>query len=501
MAASVKKLEKSTVELRVSIPDDMFEEALNTAYLHEKGKYAVQGFRKGHAPRHMIERFYGPDVFYDAAIDIVAPKLLEQSCKENDLTLAGRPTLDVDMDEEKRIVLVFVAPVYPEVKLGKYKGLEIIKREAAVDPAQVEAEVVTMRNNRARYIEVDRAIQDGDRVILDYKGRVGDTYFEGGSAEKQTLDIGSGRFIPGFEEGMIGMKAGEDGEVAVTFPEQYHAPELAGKDAVFEVHVHEVREKELPEIDDDLAKDVSEFDTLEEWKQDIHDRILARAQQTADTNMKNEVIAAAAANAELEIPDAMVESQMDSLLQDLQTRLSYQGISLNDYCQYAGTTPQALREQMREDATRRVRNQLVLDEITKVEDIKATEEEIAEHVADLAKRYNQDPDAFAKNMTEDDRKYISEDVAIEKTLKFLLDNAKLVDEKKKAPAKKTAAKKTTKKTDEEKAPAKKTVAKKTVKAEGEKAEKKPAAKKSTAKKTDAKPAAKKTTKASKKDAE
>ncbi|MFR4008260.1 MAG: trigger factor [Christensenellales bacterium] len=304
----------------------------------------------------------------------------------------------------------------------------------------------------------NRPIQMGDRIIFDYKGKVGDTYFEGGEAKGATLDIGSGQFIPGFEEGMVGVEKEQACEIPVKFPEQYHAEELAGKDAVFEVLVHEVREKELPDVDDDLAKDASEFDTLAEWKEDIRAKLTEAAEQQAKVSLQNQALQAAAQNAKLEIPDAMVEGQMDNLLRDLAQRLMYQGLDLNEYCKYTGMTAEQLRESTRNDALRRCTNQVVLDAITKAEGFAASDEEVEAKAEEYAKRYNQDPETFKKNLTEQDRGYIAEDVAIEKTLAFLVENAKLVEKKEEAPKK--AKKATAKKAEDEEEKPKKTTAKK-----------------------------------------
>ena len=290
MASTVKKLEKSTVEIRLTVPADQFNAAMNTAYQKQRGYFSVQGFRKGKAPRRVIENFYGPDVFVEGAVDEVAPKFLEEALKEHDLELVGRPA--VSLEEAYKpgadVPLVFIVAVYPEVELGAYKGLELQKPDATVTDEMVKHELEHARQDRVRYIEVDRPIQMGDRIIFDYKGKVGDTYFEGGEAKGATLDIGSGQFIPGFEEGMVGVEKEQAREIPVKFPEQYHAEELAGKDAVFEVLVHEVREKELPDVDDDLAKDASEFDTLAEWKEDIRAKLTEAAEQQAKVSLQRQ---------------------------------------------------------------------------------------------------------------------------------------------------------------------------------------------------------------------
>lgn len=526
MASKLEKLENSTVKVQVEVPAEDFSKAIQTAYMKERGRYNIQGFRKGKAPRKMIENFYGDSIFYEGAVDELWRDALNSAVEEHKLELVGQPNLDLDgvLKEGEPVNLIFTIEVYPEVKLGKYKGVEVTQAKTEVKKEDVQAVLERERDQRVRYSEVDRPIQDGDRIVFDYKGKVGDEYFEGGTAEKATLDIGSNSFIPGFEDGMIGIESNVWREISVNFPEDYHAEDLSGKQAVFEVFVHEIREKELPEIDDDLAKDASEFDTLAEWKKDIKANLMKQAEEMAKQQMRNEAISKAAEKAKIDIPNAMIESQMDSLMQDFEQRLAYQGLNLDVYCQYAGTTKEAMREERREEAENRVRNQIVLDEITKVEEIKATPEETEERIKEYAEMYQQEPEDFKKGLDERNLRYIEEDVAITKTLDFILDNAKMVEPKpeKKAPAKKaaSAAKKTTsKKADDKaeekpkKAPAKKaTAAKKTTATKkatatkaDEKADEKP--KKAAAKKTTAaakKPAAKKTaTKkaAPKKDAE
>ena len=491
MASTMKKLEKSTVQVNVTLPAQAFSEALERAYTRERGHFAVQGFRKGRAPRKVIEAHYGKDIFFEGAVDDLAPKTLADVCEEHKLDIVGRPSVAIESASEgEDLKLIFTMAVYPEVELGAYKGIEIEKQEATVTPEMVQGELERARDVRVRYVEVDRPIAQGDRIIFDYKGKIGEDYFEGGTAEKAQLDIGSGQFIPGFEDAMVGIEAGAWREIPVQFPEEYHAEELKGQHAVFEVFVHEVREREMPEIDDDLAKDASEFDTLSEWKADIQKNLQEQAERTAKTAMQNEVIEAAAQNAKMEIPDAMIEAQMDSIVRDFATRLQYQGLKLEDYCKYAGITLQEMREQTRPDAERRVKNQIVLDEITKKEEIKATDEEVQKRIAEYAERYGQTVEEFEKNLTEQDRTYFAEDVAIEKTLEFLLENAKLAKAKK---AKKTAPKADSQQEGEEKpkkAAAKKstksTVKKAADKAEAAEGEEKP--KKAPAKKAAKKPA-------------
>ncbi len=430
MQTVMQKQEKSTVQVNAIIPADEFNQAIERAYIRERNKFTLQGFRKGRAPRKMVERVYGADTFYDGAVDDLAPGVLEKACEEHALELVGRPSLTVEHAQEgEDLKLTFTFAVYPEVKLGEYKGLSVKRVVPEITPQQILSELEKEREARARYVEVDRPIEQGDRIVLDYKGKVGDNYFEGGTAEKGQLDIGSNQFIPGFEDSMVGISKGVWRDISVTFPDDYQAEELKGKQAVFEVCVHEIREKELPEIDDDLAKDASEFDTLDEWKADIEKKMMDQAQRQAQTAMQNEVLEQTVQNATFELPDALVDSQVDNIIRDYATRLSYQGVRLEDYMGYAGVTMDQMRADVREEAARRVSNQLVLDEITKVESIVATVEEVDGRIAELAQQYEQTLEEFQKRVTEQDRHHMEEDVAIGKTLKFLLDHADLVDEK------------------------------------------------------------------------
>ena len=475
MASTVEKLENSIVKINVTIDAEDFSKAIVVAYNKHKGAYPVQGFRKGHAPRAVIERMYGKDVFYEDAVDEVWQPAFLAAIEEHKIDIVSRPSVQtVSAEDGKPLELAFFVAVYPDVELGKYKGIEITKVDASIPEEQVDAMIQAEQQRLVRYVEAERPVQTGDRITFDYKGRVGEEYFAGGEAQGAQLDIGSGQFIPGFEEGMIGFVKDQPGEITVTFPTEYHAPELAGKEAIFEVLVHEIRVPEYPDIDDDLAKDVSEFDTIQEWKASLRAMLEAEAQRSAVVQMQNEALAIIAADSKLELPGAMIEEQMDNMMDNMDGRLQQNGLSLDDYCRYMGMKKEQVRETFREEATTRLRNQLVLDEITKQEGIKATEEEIAARIEELAKGAGKTVEEYKAAMGPNAAEYIGTDIAVDKTLDFLIDNAKLVDKK---AEKKPAAKK---------APAKKTATKKA--ADGESAEKKPATKKAPAKKTAAKKA-------------
>jgi len=422
--STVEKLAQSRVRIEATIEAADFSKAIETAYNKTRGRYPVQGFRKGRAPRAMIERYYGKEVFYEDAVEELWRGAFEAAVEEHDLSVVSAPLVNVrSVVEGEPVVLIMECAVYPEVKLGQYKGVEITNLEAIVTDEEVEAAIERERNQLVRYVEADRPIEMGDRITFDYKGRVGDEYFAGGEAKDAQLEIGSGRFIPGFEEAMVGIGKDEEKEISVTFPEEYHAEELAGKKAVFEVVVHEIRYPEYPDVDDEFAKDVSDFDTLAEWKDDIRANMLKEAERRAKATMQNEALAKIADACEMEIPEIMIEGQIDRLMENLQNRLAYSGITLEMYIQYTGQTLEDMREQFRPDAERRVKNQVALDEITKVENITATEEEIAAKSAEYAEFAGKK----VEELDEEEKKYVEEDVVIDKTLEFILENAVKVE--------------------------------------------------------------------------
>ncbi|MDL2225581.1 trigger factor [Eubacteriales bacterium OttesenSCG-928-M02] len=497
MASTMEKLEKSTVKLEVTVGAVEFSLALQNAYQRTRGRYTVQGFRKGKAPRNLIERYYGDNVFYEDAIEEVWPKAFSDAVEEHGLDIVSRPQITItQVGEGQPLIFTAVCAVYPEVTLGKYKGVEVERIVPTVTEEQVQQVIDNEGAKLIRYIEVDRPIQMGDRITFDYKGKVGEDYFEGGEAENAQLDIGGGQFIPGFEEAMVGIPKGEHREIPVTFPTEYHAEDLAGKDAIFEVMVHDIREAEYPVLDDEFAKDVSDFDTMEEWKQDIKDKMMEEAERSAKATMQNAILEKIAQDSTFDVPDMMVEGQIDRTIQNLAYRLQESGIPLEMYLQYTGLSMDALRDQYREESAKRVTNQIVLDEITKAENLTASEEELDQKLSEYAAQIDATLEEYKQNLTEDDRRYFMEDVAIDKTLDFILNNAKIVDKleekpKKKAAAKKAPAKKkadaaetdgaeeAAKEEPKKKAPAKKAAAKKAEKPEddGGEEEKKPAPKK------------------------
>lgn len=423
--ATMEKLEGSKVKLTIEVAADEFEKAVEKAYLKTKKNFNVPGFRKGHAPRKVIENAYGWLVFFDDAFDIAYPEVYEAAVREHEITPVDRPEISI-LSCEQGAPVVFTAEVAvkPEVTLGAYKGIEVEKQEYNVTDEMVEAEIQKEREKIASTVEVTgRAVADGDKVNLDYSGSVDGVKFDGGTAENQELTIGSGMFIPGFEEQMVGMNVGEEKDITVTFPEQYHSEELAGKEAVFHVKVHAIEETVLPEADDEFAKDVSEFDTIAELRADKRKKLEEAAELRAKNQRENELIEKACENAAVEIPEAMIERQMDHILNDIRYRLSMQGISLEDYCKYTGTSIEDMRKEMREDAAKRVKSQLVLEAIGKAEAVEAAAEEIEEKLNEYAAQFGDKAESFKTGLTDEDKLYFADQIVLDKTIALLMDNA------------------------------------------------------------------------------
>lgn len=440
--ATMEKLEGSKVKLTIEVSAEQFEAATQKAYQKAGKRFNVPGFRKGKAPRKVIENMYGPLAFFDDAFDIVYPEAYQVAIAEQGVEPVDRPDVSIETLPEGETPLVFslVVAVKPEVELGAYKGIEVEKRAYNVTDDEVDAAIAQLQEGVARMVDVDRPVENGDTVNLDYSGSVDGVKFDGGTAQGQTLTIGSGQFIPGFEEQMVGMAVGEEKDIEVTFPEEYHAENLAGKKAVFAVKVNGIQVKELPTLDDEFAKDVSEYDTLEALRDAKRQELLEQAEKNAKIQKENDVVRKAVENATVEVPDAMVERQIDSFLQDMGYRLQMQGISLEDYLKYTNSEISALRDQYRADAALRVKSQLVLEAIGKAEAIEAAPEEISDKVAEYAKQFgNMTVEDFEKNLQADDRQYFADQVVVEKTLALLVENAKEVAPKKKATRKKKAA--------------------------------------------------------------
>ena len=422
--ASFEKLEGNKVKLGMTISAEDFDKAVDKAYLKLRKTITVPGFRKGHAPKGVIEKAYGWYVFVDDAFDEAYPAVYEAAVKEHDVKPVDRPDITIlSAEKGEDVAFEAVVTVMPEVSLGQYKGIEVEKQEYNVTDEMVNAEIERERENVARMIDVERPIENGDEVELDYSGTVNGVKFEGGTAEHQTLVIGSGMFIPGFEEQMIGVNVGEEKDLNVKFPDEYHSDELKGKDAVFHVKVHAVRVKELPEADDEFAKDVSEFNTIAELRDHKKEELEKKAMNEAKAKKENDVIEKAVANATVDIPDVMIDRQADRMLNDIRYRLSMQGISLEDYCKYTGTKTEVMKAEMKNEAERRVKTQLVLDAIMKAEGIKAENDEVEKKIDEYCAQFDDKAEEFKAKLNEDDKAYFEDQVLLDKTINMLVDSA------------------------------------------------------------------------------
>ena len=422
--ASFEKLEGNKVKLGMTISAEDFDKAVDKAYLKLRKTITVPGFRKGHAPKGVIEKAYGWYVFVDDAFDEAYPAVYEAAVKEHDVKPVDRPDITIlSAEKGEDVAFEAVVTVMPEVSLGQYKGIEVEKQEYNVTDEMVNAEIERERENVARMIDVERPIENGDEVELDYSGTVNGVKFEGGTAEHQTLVIGSGMFIPGFEEQMIGMNVGEEKDLNVKFPDEYHSDELKGKDAVFHVKVHAVRVKELPDADDEFAKDVSEFNTIAELRDHKKEELEKKAMNEAKAKKENDVIEKAVANATVDIPDVMIDRQADRMLNDIRYRLSMQGISLEDYCKYTGTKTEVMKAEMKNEAERRVKTQLVLDAIMKAEGIKAENDEVEKKIDEYCAQFDDKAEEFKAKLNEDDKAYFEDQVLLDKTINMLVDSA------------------------------------------------------------------------------
>ncbi len=428
MSSEVIKREDNRITLKIVVGAEQFEEAVAKAYNKLKGKFNVPGFRKGKAPRKVIETKYGEGVFYEEAINFCFPVAYEAALDTFKINPVDRPEIDIDqMEKGKEVVFTAIVEVMPEFTVENYKGIEVDKIEYNVQEEDIQKELEAMQQKNARMISVeDRPVKEKDMVIIDYKGSVDGFYFEGGSAERQSLEIGSGQFIPGFEEQLIGVGIGAEVKVNVTFPEEYHAEDLAGKSAVFEVKLHEIKEKEMPALDDEFAKDVSEFDSLEELKADIKTKLEESAKSKATQDLRNAVVDKVVASVELQLPNAVVEKQIDNMLRDFDYQLRYQGLNLEYYYQMSGAKEEDLREQMRADAAQRVKSQVVLDKIAELEKLEAAEEEMNAEIEKMAAQYKQEVDKFKSTIKEQELNYVKDNIIIRKTIDLLVESATII---------------------------------------------------------------------------
>lgn len=421
--STVEKVDKNLVSFEFSVGPEEFEKAIEKAYRKNVKKINIQGFRKGKAPRAIIEKFYGKEVFYEDAINIVLPEAYDNAVNENSLSPVDQPEIDIKGEISKETGVTFTAKVTvkPEVELGTYKGIEAAKVTHRTLKKDIDAEIEKMRERNSRMVSVeDRAVEKDDIVTIDFEGFKDGVAFDGGKGENFDLTIGSGQFIPGFEDQLIGANIGDETEVNVTFPEEYHVEELKGQPAVFKVKVHAIKVKELPELDDEFAKDVSEFDTLEELKADTKEKLAAANKEKSAHETEENVINAVCEATEIDIPEAMINTQIESMIRDLDMQLRYQGLDVQKYMQYTGMTVEALKEQYKEEAEKRVKTSLVLEKICDVENIEVSDEEIEADYKDMSEKNGM--------KLEDIKKYVSsEEIAdrlkAQKTIQFLVDNA------------------------------------------------------------------------------
>ncbi|MGN8799420.1 trigger factor [Candidatus Merdisoma sp. HCP28S3_D10] len=425
MSLQVEKLEKNMAKLTVEVAAEEVETALQNAYLKNRKQISVPGFRKGKVPRQMIEKMYGPEVFYDDAANALIQKAYPQAADECELEIVSRPTVDiVQLEKGKSFIFTAEVAVKPEVTLGQYKGIEVEKADTAATDEEVNAEIDKEREANSRTISVeDRAVQDGDMTVIDFEGFVDGEAFEGGKGTDYPLTIGSGAFIPGFEEKLVGAEIGKEVEVDVTFPEEYHAKELAGKPAVFKCTVKEIKVKELPELDDDFAQDVSDFDTLEEYKADVRKKVEEKKAAEAKAKKEDAVIEKIIEGATMEVPDAMVETQAERMVDEFAQRLQMQGLSMDQYLQFTGGNVQAMVEQSKPQALKRIQSRLVLEAVAAAENLTASDEELDAELGRMAEQYKMETEKLKEMFTEEDLKGVREDLAIQKAVELITDAA------------------------------------------------------------------------------
>ena len=428
MSVKVETLEKNMAKLVIEVPAEELEKALQAAYNKNKSKISIPGFRKGKVPRQMVEKMYGPGFFYEDAANMLIPVEYEKAAAESGLEIVSRPVIDIEQIEKgKAFIFTAEVAVKPEVTLGEYKGLEVAKTEVEVTDEEVAAELEKEREKNARTISVeDRAVENGDMIMLDFEGFVNGVAFDGGKGENYPLTIGSNAFIPGFEEQLVGAKIGEDVEVNVTFPEEYQAPELAGCAAVFKCKVNEIKVKELPELDDDFAQDVSKFDTLDEYKADVKAKLAANKADAAKRAKEDAVIEKIIENAQMDIPEAMIDTQARQLVDEFAQRIQAQGLSFEQYLQFTGMTLDTALEQMKPNAVKRIQSRLVLEAVVKAENIEVSEEDVKAEIAKMAETYKMDADKLAEIMSDEEKKQIQMDMAIEKAVELVTEAAKEV---------------------------------------------------------------------------
>ena len=425
MSLQVEKLEHNMAKLTIEVSAEELEKALQGAYNKQKKNISIPGFRKGKVPRQMIEKMYGPEVFYDDAANQLIPEAYGKVYDEEDLEIVSQPKIDiVQIEKGKPFIFTAEVALKPEVTLGEYKGLKVEKISNRVTQKEIDAKLAEEQEKNARTVSVtDRPVQDKDEVVLDFEGFVDGVAFEGGKGENYPLTIGSGSFIPGFEDQLIGANLEEEKEVRVTVPEEYHAKDLAGKDAVFKCTVHEIKVKELPELDDEFASDVSEFETLDAFKADIKAKI--KEQKIAEGKRKQEdkAVEEAVANAQMDIPDAMIDTEVRQMANDFAQRLQQQGLTMDQYFQFTGMTAEKMTEELKPQALKRIQTRLVLEAIVKAENIEISDEKIDEEIQKMAESYKMEAEKLKEFMGENEKKQMKLDMAVQEAVTFLVENA------------------------------------------------------------------------------
>lgn len=425
MSLKVETLEKNMAKLTIEVSAEELEDALQAAYMKQRKNINVPGFRKGKVPRQMIEKMYGAAIFYEDAANALIPDAYAKAYDECELDIVSQPDIDVvQLEKGKAFIFTAEVAVKPEVTLGEYKGLKVDKYSNRVTAKEVEAKLEEEQKKNARTVAVEgRPVQDKDEVVLDFEGFVDGVAFEGGKGENYPLTIGSGSFIPGFEEQLIGAEAEKEVEVKVTFPEEYHAADLAGKDAVFKCVVHEIKVQELPELDDDFAAEVSEFDTLDEYKDSLKAQIKEQKVTDGKRKQEDQAVEAAVANATMEIPDAMIDTQVNQMLQDFAMRLQQQGLSMEQYAQFTGSTVEKFKEDLRPEAVKRIQTRLVLEAVAKAENIEISDEKLDEELTKMAESYQMEVDKLKEYMGDAEKEQMKQDMAVQEAVTFLVENA------------------------------------------------------------------------------
>ena len=425
MSLQVEKLEHNMAKLTIEVSAEEVEKALQAAYLKERSKISLPGFRKGKVPRQMIEKMYGPEVFYDEAANRMISEAYAKAYDESELEIASQPKIDiVQLEKGKSFIFTAEVAVKPEVKLGEYKGLKVDKYSTRVTQKEVDEEIEKVREQHARIVEVtDRAVADKDDVTLDFEGFVDGVAFEGGKGENYPLTIGSGSFIPGFEEQLIGAEIDKEVEVNVTFPKEYHSEELAGKDATFKCTVHTIKAKELPELDDEFASEVSECETMDAYRAEVKKNIKERKERTGKEKKENQAVDQAIENAQMDIPEAMIEFQVRQMADDFARRIQQQGLTVEQYFQFTGMTAEKMMEEMRPQAEKSIKTRLVLEAIVKAENIEVSDERVEEELTKMAEAYQMEVEKLKEFMGENEKKQIKEDLAVQEAITLLVNES------------------------------------------------------------------------------